>query len=793
MAKLEQLALDKVVPQIRAPGVGDSYQAPREIFWTTGKVTSEVADGASAVAFAQASPAYVTAGAKIISWLNDVTEQAHLTYDGDLYLEGGITKVTSIKFDLTAGISVSQGEMAWNADEETIDVGLNGAIWQGGQEVHYHARNNSGALIPDGAAVMATGTIGTSGRITIDLMDGSNIANAKFFLGIATEAIADGTDGKVTFFGKVRGIKTDYATWADEDVLWVDVSTPGDLTNVQPTSGCRLPIAFLVHAHANNGTIAVRATDGTYLAEAHDTQIASPATGEVLQHNGTAWINSKVDFPNLNTDLADANQFFDGAMLDQPDVNVTSNGTVISLSLEKSGGGDIRVVFSTGVTVLDTTPAATISLTAGSDVSPQINFIYIPESTKVLTVSTSGFPVGSEFSPVATVLCQSAASLQTDGAYKVHAWTDHASSDVNNGHLAHVNHWIRHQPATWQSGAALTPTITINGGAEDNIDVATTVGEILQLHDHAYPAFDTAVSSEVYVVNDFTAAYTKITDLNAADDDDAGNAIANNRWTNLVLWGVVSEDTGDCKLMLNLPAGFHSSATAATADTQRFSNFNIPDEYRGVGFLIARLTFKFSNAASGTWTLEENLDLRSTGAQGGTSVASTSEFVDNVFRLLNVADPTKEIDFDASGITTGTIRTITMPDRDVDLGVVVLPIIGAASDETTDLTTGTAKMTFIIPYSGGFTLTGVIASLTGAPTGSTAVFDINEAGVSVLSTKISIDVSETDSTTAATPPVISDASLAGYAEMTFDIDQIGSSDAGTGIKFYLIGYPTTGI
>ena len=83
------------------------------------------------------------------------------------------------------------------------------------------------------------------------------------------------------------------------------------------------------------------------------------------------------------------------------------------------------------------------------------------------------------------------------------------------------------------------------------------------------------------------------------------------------------------------------------------------------------------------------------------------------------------------------------------------------------------------------TLQGVAASVTTAPVGSTAIFDLNEGGTSVLSTKVSIDASETTSETAATAPVISDSALAANAEMTIDIDQIGSSTAGAGAKFYL--------
>lgn len=112
-------------------------------------------------------------------------------------------------------------------------------------------------------------------------------------------------------------------------------------------------------------------------------------------------------------------------------------------------------------------------------------------------------------------------------------------------------------------------------------------------------------------------------------------------------------------------------------------------------------------------------------------------------------------------------------------------LIVACSDENTDLTTGTAKVTFRMPYA--MTVTKVKASVTTAPTGSTLTCDINESGVSILSTIISIDAGEKTSETAATPPVISDSALADDAEMTIDIDQIGSTVAGTGLKVYITG------
>jgi len=112
----------------------------------------------------------------------------------------------------------------------------------------------------------------------------------------------------------------------------------------------------------------------------------------------------------------------------------------------------------------------------------------------------------------------------------------------------------------------------------------------------------------------------------------------------------------------------------------------------------------------------------------------------------------------------------------------------AASDEDTDLTTGTNKVRFRVPYA--FTLTDVRCSVNTAPTGANLIVDINENGSSILSTKLSIDVSETTSTTAATPPVISDTSLADDSIIGIDIDQIGSTVAGQGLKVVLIGNRT---
>ena len=111
----------------------------------------------------------------------------------------------------------------------------------------------------------------------------------------------------------------------------------------------------------------------------------------------------------------------------------------------------------------------------------------------------------------------------------------------------------------------------------------------------------------------------------------------------------------------------------------------------------------------------------------------------------------------------------------------------AGTAQTTDLTVATDKVKFILPYA--FTLTGISASVTTAPTGATLVVDVNEGGTSIMTTnKIVIDVSETSTATAATAPTLTDSSLASGSLITIDVDQIGSTVAGAGLKVYLTGY-----
>lgn len=173
-------------------------------------------------------------------------------------------------------------------------------------------------------------------------------------------------------------------------------------------------------------------------------------------------------------------------------------------------------------------------------------------------------------------------------------------------------------------------------------------------------------------------------------------------------------------------------------------------------------------------------------AQGGTGATTKAAAFDALSPMTTAGDL---IYGGASGTGTrlaaGTSAQVLKGGATPSWGDVLCEIGIAASDETTALTTGTGKLTFRMPYA--MTLTGIRATLTTAQgSGSILTIDVNESGTSILSTKLTIDNGEKTSTTAATAAVISDASLADDAEITVDIDQIGTSGA-AGLKIWLIG------
>jgi hypothetical protein len=184
-------------------------------------------------------------------------------------VQGGVTKRTSAAqlipvpvqkfvFDTTVTTPPGEGEMAWNAEDKTVDIGLSGGVvLQVGQEMLMKVRADEN--LANGQLIMATGSDGNSGRIRAARANGSGAVDGMFVIGVAAQAITSGQDGFVATFGVVRGVNTTGASvgesWAAGDVLYPHPSVPGGLT--KGAHVLNIPVALVLFA-GNNGSLFVR-------------------------------------------------------------------------------------------------------------------------------------------------------------------------------------------------------------------------------------------------------------------------------------------------------------------------------------------------------------------------------------------------------------------------------------------------------------------------------------------------------------------------------------------------------
>ena len=194
----------------------------------------------------------------------------------------------AVTFDTAAAVDVGQAQLAWNPDEQTLDLGKGGGVvLQVGSEQLMLCRNSTASEIPDGTAVMFAGTLGNSGRLLVAPMVADGTYPGYVFFGVTTAAIASGADGFVTTFGKVRGIDT--RDFEEGDVLWCDPATPGGLTRTEPQApNLKLPVAACI-SKATNGILMVRSDTGRRLQDLHDVEAnGTKDDNDILDWNAAA-------------------------------------------------------------------------------------------------------------------------------------------------------------------------------------------------------------------------------------------------------------------------------------------------------------------------------------------------------------------------------------------------------------------------------------------------------------------------------------------------------------------------
>ena len=270
---------------------------------------------------------------------NSEVDTNFINLNADKVESGGdatLADVTVDSLQFTGGTG-TQGTVSWNVDEETLDVILDGATLQMGQEVHYHVRNNTASTISNGTPVMVTGTLGASGRLTIAPMDATDQDNAIYYIGVTTEDIAANADGKATHFGKIRHLDT--SAYADGDLLWLSTSTVGAFTTTEPSTGIKIPAAIVIKSHAQNGTLFCRYQGGYGIHDMHDFDASvTPVDNDVVAYDATSGNYQPQSAAEAGLATAAQGSLADTAL--QPaDLTVTTNAAGTAALTYTSGTG----------------------------------------------------------------------------------------------------------------------------------------------------------------------------------------------------------------------------------------------------------------------------------------------------------------------------------------------------------------------------------------------------------------------------------------------------------------------
>jgi len=551
----------------------------------------------------------------------------------DMYISGSIDvsdTVNAGSLVLDSSATSVEGAIGWNDILKTINIHSGGdPVLSVGYEFIGLGLNNTGSTISKCKVVYADDY--SNGLPIGGLAQADKHETISGTIAVTTESVNDNNSGRFTLMGTIN---CDTTGMTEGAVLYVDPDTPGDFTTTKPNF------------------------------PDYNIRIGRVSIGNSV--DGQIYI-STIDKP-----IDTLQNFHNGTFREQFDFTVSSNGTIITGTLEPTDTHpDMTMIFSTGFTTLDTSPALTINLTAGSSSVTQKNYIYIPISTKVLTVSTSDFPSAEEYIPIATVDVFDAVTTQTYEAYGNQNYNNFVqNSSTNIGQLSRILRRMRQEPAQHKSGVQTSATI-VTASTPDDVYVSTTAGEVYQIGVQTVNALNSQTGDPIWVINHPTTAYTPITNLNTQILDANGDSLHDKSF-NFVLWGMNNKSGEPDQLNLNLPIGSerYNDGDKSLLDEKKYSVYDIPVKYKSNGFLIARFVFQYKDDE---WVLYATDDLRgkspSSVAGGSTPGSSTYLGLDDTpitytsqaLKLQQVNSAETDLEFtDSPTIVIGNIADFTM-------------------------------------------------------------------------------------------------------------------------------------
>jgi hypothetical protein len=568
-----------------------------------------------------------------------------------LTIEDSETFVGDLLEDLTPDLKV-------NKDFDLVEyTASNGAVIKLAYDDVIPFYNDTGNTLVAGTYMHLVNVIevGDETLATFEKTDASDWKTIQGTIGMVTCDVIDGDTGFVAKKGQFPHIDTSGVSGPIQ--IWLSATVKGKFTHIKP----KFP----------NYAISV----GGAIDSDVDGNVFVNITGSITDTFDDAW---------------------DGSIRETFNFTVSATGGVVTGLLENVNPLiDLTLLLSdVAFHTLDTTTTPlTILLDEGTDEVVVTNYVFIPMTTKFLTVNTTGFPT-TEHCPIAVVDCQSASDIEAKGGARGNQnINNHLKKENNNGHLIHGFDWIRSQFASIKKKDGCE--VTLDSTAGDGF-LTMTSGKVRQFHLQTTDSIVMPTSS-IMIANDPDSAFSETDNLNTITKYSDGTTW-NNKWAKIVVW-VISNKTGEPDfLLVNLPRSGYNNSSDAINDVLKYANYSMPEEYTTKAVLLRAFAI---NVNGGTLTYSgANQDLRGTFPS---NIAGGGEGVGGVTSYIGLSDtPSSFVD------KAGSVGVVNEAETDLLFGGFPIQLPELTTAERNLITSPNEGMIFrnittnqIEEYSGG--------------------------------------------------------------------------------------------
>ncbi len=532
----------------------------------------------------------------------------------------------------------SGGEVYWDYTNGCLAYRSStpGVSNQIGQETHIRVFNNTGAPILNGAPVYISGANAGAGLPEISKAIASTYDQSRI-IGVVTADIATGSSGIVTRAGVVNDLDT--TAYNAGDLLYLSPTVAGTFTTTKPTDGnFAVAVGYVSKVDATTGAIIVTSTVNNY-------------TTETLQKTG--WSNA-----------------YGPATLSFNDLNRTLTLTAVNPTFH---------FYQMGEKIEKATDSYQITDDEG------LHFIYYNGSNLTSILNPTNAQIISAINTYTTVAYVYWDKTNQTGNYVANEFHDMEFPPLVHS-WAHAAFGARYlfglAPNTITADAtgalAAHAQFGMDAGGFRDEDLFYSTNSILSTV--GYPIYYLAgTSASPTLRRTSNAGFPVIT---TGSGRMAYNFLTGGNWTlaevgnlnfALIHVFVINANTTSERVVVFL--GQNQYATVALARTGALTEIQtiqsvgiVPAEIKSIATFIYQTADGYANAVKSrirtTSTGENFVDWRATNTTGGGSGSggSVNTFPDNLFQIYDDLDPTKVITFQASGLSTGQTRIITMPD-----------------------------------------------------------------------------------------------------------------------------------